>query len=102
MSAGKSPKRRAQPRPIRFYRRMDARNRAELRACCLTSIREPHLPDCERGHKCRDKVGFTDRDSAIRRARELEATLGRMTVYRCRQGCGAIHLGHPRTLEEGL
>lgn len=82
-------------------RQSDALHAAEVRACCPTSMMEPHLPACERTRKCRTKLGYTTREVAASVARRLSPDRGLMTVYRC-PDCRLHHVGHPMTEGEGL
>jgi hypothetical protein len=83
-------------------RRSDALTDAFVRKCCNTRLNEGHLEGCVRPiSRCANKVGHSTRDRAQRFIRELEPALGRMTPYRC-EGCGAWHIGHPKTTAEGL
>jgi hypothetical protein len=71
------------------------RARLEVRICCSTSWREPHLASCRRSHRCRDKVGYSGRAVAKQAAVDVSTEHGTvLTEYLCDE-CGLYHIGHP-------
>jgi hypothetical protein len=72
----------------------EARFLAAIRTCCISSVSNPHAPDCEeRPNGCRDKVGYITRDEAQRIARGFGA-VHRKVPYRCGT-CAKFHVGRP-------
>ena len=83
-------------------RRINKAHAAFVRRCCNTRLTEPHMPGCVRPiSRCADKIGYSSRAKAQAGIARSAALFGPMTPYRC-DGCGAWHMGHPRSEEEGL
>lgn len=94
------PRRRKQPNTKRHYREVDKLHESQVRRCCPTSVAEPHLADCVRSSKCRDKRAYSNRDDARHAAGHWTETGGLLeTAYRC-PSCDRWHIGHPANADE--
>jgi hypothetical protein len=88
-------RRRKPPRTERHYKRLEAANETLIRRCCPTSVDEPHLAECVRSSKCRDKKAYATRDDARNAAGHWTAVDDSLeTAYRC-PSCDRFHIGHP-------
>lgn len=87
--------RRGPTRDLKARRTIAKRYEGTVRTCCPTNRARPHADDCRRAYRqCGDKVAFSRRDKAMKRAGDLSESTGEAwSAYRCRE-CRQWHIGH--------